>query len=288
MKQGNPPESRRPWANSAPVVRLTCSSGERRLASHLLTSLPCRSAVSPRFAAIVGGLALWNVWPGPAGLATHKARASNLRRTAIVKAVEDARPSVVNIHGQKTVRADAASRRQRALSPGERHGHRRRDRRARLHPHQLPRRRRRAEDPGHAGRRQHATSPSSSSHDPTTDLAIIKIDADSRRCRSSRSARRSDLMTGEPVIAVGNAYRLRAHGHARHRQRLAPHGASQRRRRSYEDLIQTDASINPGNSRRAAVEHRRRDDRHQRRRAGRRPGHRLCHSRRQGMTSPPS
>ena len=58
----------------------------------------------------------------------------------------------------------------------------------------------------------------------------------------------SDLMAGETVIAVGNAY---GYEHTVTRgiiSAAAPVGAGQRRRSIYDDLIQTDASINPGNS----------------------------------------
>jgi serine protease Do len=83
-------------------------------------------------------------------------------------------------------------------------------------------------------------------HDAKTDLAIIKIDVGEPlpviRVGTSR-----DLMTGEPVIAIGNAYGYthtvtRGIISALHR----PIEVSESQ--SYQDLIQTDASINPGNS----------------------------------------
>lgn len=82
--------------------------------------------------------------------------------------------------------------------------------------------------------------------DGATDLALIKIDAREPlpviRCGTS-----SDLMRGEPVIAIGNPF---GYHHtvtegiisALHRN-IPVNGAQE-----YPDLIQTDASINPGNS----------------------------------------
>ncbi len=84
--------------------------------------------------------------------------------------------------------------------------------------------------------------------DAETDLALIKVDANSRkklpviRCGTS-----SDLMRGESVIAIGNPY---GYHHtvtegiisALHRD-IPVNGVQE-----YPDLIQTDASINPGNS----------------------------------------
>ena len=82
--------------------------------------------------------------------------------------------------------------------------------------------------------------------DKATDLAVIRVDA-SKPLPSIPVGSSSDLMPGETVIAVGNAY---GYDHtvtsgivsALHR----PVQVSEAQR--YSDLIQTDASINPGNS----------------------------------------
>ena len=84
------------------------------------------------------------------------------------------------------------------------------------------------------------------SHDPKTDLAIIKIESD-ESLPVIEIGTSSDLMPGETVIAVGNAYGYdntvtRGIISALHR----PVQVSDTQH--YEDLIQTDASINPGNS----------------------------------------
>lgn len=83
-------------------------------------------------------------------------------------------------------------------------------------------------------------------HDPSTDLALIKIDAP-RPVPVINFGTSSDLMRGEKVVAIGNPF---GYQHtvtegiisALHRD-IPVNGVQQ-----YEDLIQTDASINPGNS----------------------------------------
>ena len=83
-------------------------------------------------------------------------------------------------------------------------------------------------------------------HDPSTDLALIKIEA-SRPVPVIKFGTSSDLMRGEKVVAIGNPF---GYQHtvtegiisALHRD-IPVNGVQQ-----YEDLIQTDASINPGNS----------------------------------------
>jgi serine protease Do len=83
-------------------------------------------------------------------------------------------------------------------------------------------------------------------HDPKTDLAIIKIAA-SEKLPVVAIGTASDLMIGEDVVAVGNAY---GYEHTVTRGVIsALHRTVQvSETQSYEDLIQTDASINPGNS----------------------------------------
>jgi serine protease Do len=84
------------------------------------------------------------------------------------------------------------------------------------------------------------------SRDPATDMALLKVDA-KHPLPVITVGRSSDLMTGESVIAIGNAY---GYEHtvtlgiisALHRSVEVGEGLR------YEDLIQTDASINPGNS----------------------------------------
>ena len=82
--------------------------------------------------------------------------------------------------------------------------------------------------------------------DLETDLAVIKIDPQSPLPVMPLGTS-SDLMAGETVIAVGNAYGY---------EHTVTRGSSARLHRAvqvsdaqfYNDLIQTDASINPGNT----------------------------------------
>ena len=83
-------------------------------------------------------------------------------------------------------------------------------------------------------------------HDIKTDLAIIKVDS-SEDLPLITMGTSSDLMPGETVIAVGNAY---GYEHTVTRGIIsALHRSVQvSDAQYYDDLIQTDASINPGNS----------------------------------------
>jgi len=83
-------------------------------------------------------------------------------------------------------------------------------------------------------------------HDEDTDLAVIKVRAPQPMSVISTGTS-ADLMTGETVIALGNAYGY---------EHTVTQGIISALHRnvqvtdiqSYDDLIQTDASINPGNS----------------------------------------
>lgn len=82
--------------------------------------------------------------------------------------------------------------------------------------------------------------------DPNTDLALIKLDT-KRSFPVIRCGTSSDLLRGEPVIAIGNPYGYHhtvTQGIISALHRNIPVNGTQ----DYPDLIQTDASINPGNS----------------------------------------
>jgi serine protease Do len=171
---------------------------------------------------------------------------SSLRNSPIVKAVNAAAPSVVNIHGRKTVRADNASygtsdsvRQVNGMGTGI------------------------VIDPrGYIITNYHVVEGVSNiqvtlhderdtiarlvAHDPKTDLAIIKIDGQ-EKMPVIKFGTSCDLLRGEPVIAVGNAY---GYEHTVTRGIIsALHRSVQvSDDQKYHDLIQTDASINPGNS----------------------------------------
>jgi serine protease Do len=82
--------------------------------------------------------------------------------------------------------------------------------------------------------------------DPEADIAILKIDV-AKPLPTVPLGTAADLMVGEPVIAIGNAFGY---------ENTVTYGVISALKRdvtlnrevSYKQLIQTDASINPGNS----------------------------------------
>ena len=183
--------------------------------------------------------------------------ASSLRRTAIVRAVQEAAPSVVNIHGRKTVRTDQSESASNADGFKQVNGMGTGvviDERGYIvtNYHVIEGVRQIQVTTAPAWRADGTRGESRTvigrliAHDPTTDLAIIKIDVDAPQ-PVIRIGRSSDLLAGEPVVAIGNAYGYehtvtRGIISALHR----PVQVSDTQK--YHDLIQTDASINPGNS----------------------------------------
>ena len=173
-------------------------------------------------------------------------QASKLRLSATVQVSKKARPSVVNIHGQKL------------LGPGE-DGFRPGEQPQRVNGmgtgvvidergyiitnHHVVEGVKKIEVTLHDEKSYVATLVS---HDPKTDLAIIKIKTP-EPLPVITIGTSSDLMPGETVVAVGNAYGYE------HTVTVGIISALHRRvqvsdAQSYKDLIQTDASINPGNS----------------------------------------
>jgi serine protease Do len=180
------------------------------------------------------------------GLYATAARATELRNTAIVKAVQSAKPSIVNIHGRKTIRNETASfgtadefRQVNGMGTGvviDERGY------IVTNNHVV-------EGVG----RIRVTLPTQEeyiakliAHDPSTDLAVIKINPE-KPLRVITIGASHDLMPGEPVVAVGNAFGY---------ENTVTRGIISALHRSvqvsdeqkYHNLIQTDASINPGNS----------------------------------------
>ena len=83
--------------------------------------------------------------------------------------------------------------------------------------------------------------------DPSTDLAVLKVDPDDVDLQPLPLGNSSDVRVGDPVVAIGNPFgftRTVTTGivSALQRQIEAPNGFS------IPDVIQTDASVNPGNS----------------------------------------
>ena len=169
---------------------------------------------------------------------------SELRRTAIVKAVDGARWSVVNIHGQKLLPLDQnipsqGSRAVNGMGTGvliDQRGYLLTN----FHVVDGVKRIQVTKADGQT------TVARLIARDRATDLAIIKIPRDDD-LHVVPLGTSSDLMVGETVIAMGNAY---GYNHSVTRgiisalHRDVPISETQQ----YFDLIQTDAGINPGNS----------------------------------------
>lgn len=171
---------------------------------------------------------------------------SELRLSPIVKAAQAARESVVNIRGEKTIAAAPGQ------TPGADAGHRVNgmgtgvviDSRGYIitnyhvvdgvHDIQVTL----------SGGERHLAK--LVARDPETDLAIIKIDA-KREIPVVKIGTSSDLMPGETVIAVGNAFGYE-HTVTRGIVSALHRSVQVNDAQYYDNLIQTDASINPGNS----------------------------------------
>jgi serine protease Do len=173
------------------------------------------------------------------------ASGSELRMTPLVRAVQQARPSIVNIHGEKLVQGEfgppTAENRRRVNGMGT--GIVIDERGYIITNHHVV----------DGVRRILVTSADDQtfvaqlvSHDPRTDLAIIKIDTP-EPLPVIHIGTSADLMPGETVVAVGNAF---GYEHTVTQGIIsALHRSVQvSETQSYDDLIQTDASINPGNS----------------------------------------
>jgi serine protease Do len=190
-------------------------------------------------------LALMCLAASCAALASHAGLASELRHSAIVRAVQQAEPSVVNIHGRKTVRAENASlgsdsmRQVNGMGTGVIIDAR-----------------------GYILTNYHVVEGVSNiqvslsdgqpavarliANDPKTDLAVIKIEV-KEPLPVIRFGTSCDLMKGEPVIAIGNAYGYEhtvTYGIISALHRNVQVSDEQK----YNDLIQSSADINPGNS----------------------------------------
>lgn len=180
------------------------------------------------------------------GWTAKAATGNDARQTPTVLAIQKARPSVVNIHGQKIVRntaagmAGAASKKNvNGMGTGV------------------------IIDPrGYVITNYHVvedvpdirvtldsgeeTSAELVAARVRNDLALIKINIDSRLPTISRGTS-DDLMVGESVIAIGNAYgyvHTTTQGIISALHRDVPVNETQ----EYRDLIQISAGINPGNS----------------------------------------
>jgi serine protease Do len=175
---------------------------------------------------------------------------SAARRTPLVLAVERARPAVVNINAQELVRAQASN------DPWSLFFGRARDQvRTSLGSGFVF-------DPAgyvltnfhvvaHGSRIQVSFDDGSDygakvvGTDPGGDLAVLKIESE-RKFAAAPLGSSSDLLLGEPTIAIGNPFGLNQSVSMGVVSAL--HRPVHAEGRSYYDFIQTDASINPGNS----------------------------------------
>lgn len=188
-------------------------------------------------------LAVWSLALLLAATTPALAEVSELRMTPVVRAVQSASPAVVNIQGQKLVapRAGAADGQRPVNGMGtgvviDPRGYI-------LTNHHVV-----------DGVKQinvtlgdrRAYTARLVAHDRRTDLAVIKIRT-GNQLPTIPIGTSSDLMTGESVIAVGNAYGYE-HTVTRGIISALHRDVQVSETQSYEDLIQTDASINPGNS----------------------------------------
>ena len=84
-------------------------------------------------------------------------------------------------------------------------------------------------------------------HDPTTDLALLKIDADSLKFLAFGNS--DDLKVGEWVLAIGNPFNLTSTVTAGIVSAKARDiSILKQQQYAIESFIQTDAAVNPGNS----------------------------------------
>jgi serine protease Do len=180
------------------------------------------------------------------GLAAPSAPAENLRRSPVVDVVERVRGAVVNIHSERTLRGQTADE---MFAPAPSHvngmgtGIVIDPRGYIISNHHVVEdvnvlRVRIADGSTHGARVL--------ARDAENDLALLKIDVD-RPLPTMPLGTATDLMVGETVIAIGNAY-----GYP-HTVTVGVVSAVKRdvvlnKEISYKGLIQTDASINPGNS----------------------------------------
>jgi serine protease Do len=174
-------------------------------------------------------------------------RAANPRRSPVVDVVERVRPAVVNIHSERTVKTPAGAEMFTTPPPNRVNG---------MGTGVII-------DPrGYIVTNHHVVEDvnlirvrlsDGTSHtatvvarDPEADLALLKIDAGKSLPTVPLGTAR-DLMVGETVIAIGNAFGYE-HTVTTGVVSALKRDVTLNKDVSYKSLIQTDASINPGNS----------------------------------------
>ena len=217
-----------------------------RVREYMRPTIQVSRAVSCFAASIFVGVCFWTV---PAAGQSPSQRISDLRETPTVLAIRRASPSVVNIHGQKTIRATAAGmagstdpssfRQVNGMGTGviiDPRGY------VITNYHVV-------EDVDDIQVTLHNGETTTADVVATrirSDLALIKVRVDNPQQSIPRGTS-SDLMVGETVIAIGNAYgyvHTCTQGIISALHREVPVNETQ----DYFDLIQISAGINPGNS----------------------------------------
>jgi serine protease Do len=210
-----------------------------------MTHLPraCRRLSRARFVLALAFTCVSSLLPASHSIA-HEI--SPQRLTPVVVAVRQARPAVVSIRGQKLVAEPAgeatatdAPRQVNGMGTGtiiDERGYI-------LTNYHVVSDVRRIEVTMDDGRGAIADLVA---YDAAADLAVIKIPA-TKPLPTIRIGTSEDLMVGESVIALGNAY---GYEQTVTRGVISALGRDVQvsDTQSYDDLIQTDASINPGNS----------------------------------------
>ncbi len=204
-----------------------------------LTNLPVSR---PTLITMLAGVLAFAISARPA------AQAESLRETAVVRAYRAASPSVVNIHGQKTIRTTAAGfagaapesfRQVNGMGTGvviDSRGY------IVTNFHVV-------EDVADIRvtlKDARTMSAELIAHSKRDDLAVIRVSVGEPLPVIQRGSS-EDLMVGEPVLAIGNAFGYEntlTQGIISALHRDVPVNETQ----EYRDLIQTSAGINPGNS----------------------------------------
>ncbi|MGE3240356.1 MAG: trypsin-like peptidase domain-containing protein, partial [Pirellulales bacterium] len=172
---------------------------------------------------------------------------SSRRLTYVVRAVQAARPAVVNIQGQKTVASTVQTAAGGTEAPRQVNGMGTGvvvdERGYILTNYHVVADVRRIQVTLYDHREYTAELVA---RDAESDLALIKIPV-TEPLPLIRIGTSADLMEGEPVIALGNAF---GYEHTVTRGIISALGRDVQvsDTQTYDDLIQTDASINPGNS----------------------------------------
>ena len=168
----------------------------------------------------------------------------NLRRTAIVNAVQECQPSVVNIRGRKMVKADSSTSSQAKKQVNGMGTGIVIDSRGYLLTNYHVVQGVRSIEVTTSDRQK--TTAELLAHDPETDLAILKINT-RKPLPAIKIGTSSNLLLAEQVIAIGNAYGY-AHTVTTGIVSSLSRTVQVNDEQIYRNLIQTDAAINPGNS----------------------------------------